>query len=259
MGNATARMLALNGYFVFALDKKPFISSEKNIMPILADVTNIQSLQNAFEEISKTTAELFAIIHFAGYYMLDSLIESEEKAFTNAFDVNFFGAFRVNKIFFPLLKRGSRIIITTSELAPLAPLPFTGIYALTKSALDKYAYSLRMEVQLKGISVSVLRPGAVKTDMLGASTSALDRFTQSTKLYHYNASRFKRIVDSVEARNVPADKIARKTLGILKAKHPKHVYKINRNPLLLLLNVLPKRLQTFIIKQILKERKDKNG
>ena len=42
----------------------------------------------------------------------------------------------------------SRIIITTSELAPLDPLPFTCIYGITKAALEKYAFSLRMETNL---------------------------------------------------------------------------------------------------------------
>ena len=143
-------------------------------------------------------------------------------------------------------------MITTSELAPLDPLPFTGLYAVTKSALDKYAYSLRMEVQLLGISVSVLRPGAVQTDMLGVSTSDLDKFCENTKLYACNATRFKRIVEGVEAKKVPAEKVAKKTLKILKAKRPRYVYNLNRNPLLRLLNVLPCRMQTWIIKQVLK-------
>ena len=253
MGIATVKTLSKQGYFVFAMDKNiPNDFSQENVMPIYADVTDQNSLLFAFETVKKQTDELFAIVHFAGYYMLNSLIEIDEKAFVNAFNVNFFGAYRVHKTFFPLLKEGSRIVITTSELAPLAPLPFTGIYAITKSSLDKYAYSLRMEVQLKGIKVSVLRPGAVKTDMLGVSTSALDRFTSTTKFYNYNAVRFKKIVESVEAKNVSTQKIANKTLKILNANHPKHVYNVNRNPLLLLLNVLPKRLQTFIIKLILK-------
>ena len=55
-----------------------------------------------------------------------------------------------------LLYTSSRIITITSELAPLNPLPFTGIYAITKSTLDKYCYSLRMELQLLGIDVSVI-------------------------------------------------------------------------------------------------------
>ena len=76
---------------------------------------------------------------YAGVYMLDSLVEMETESFKKIFDINVNGVFLVNKIFLPLLKKDSRILITTSELAPLDPLPFTGIYAITKSALDKYA------------------------------------------------------------------------------------------------------------------------
>ena len=143
-------------------------------------------------------------------------------------------------------------MITTSELAPLDPLPFTGIYAVTKAALDKYAYSLRMELQLKGITVSVLRAGAVSTGMLGASTAALDRFCERTELYTCNAARFKRIVERVEARSISPEKLAQKAARILRAHHPRFAYSINRNPLLLMLNALPKRLQLWVIKQVLK-------
>ena len=48
------------------------------------------------------------------------------------------------------------------------------------------------------------------------------------------------------------EKIAQKILKILNAKNPKFAYSINRNPLLLLLNILPKRLQLWIIRRILK-------
>ena len=150
------------------------------------------------------------------------------------------------------MKRGSRILITTSELAPLDPLPFTGIYAITKAALDKYAYSLRMELQLLGIHVSVLRAGAVDTGMLGVSMAALGRFCEKTELYSCNASRFKCIVESVEAKSIPAEKIAKKSYKIISKKRPKFAYAINRNPLLRLLSALPKRIQLFIIRKILK-------
>jgi short-subunit dehydrogenase len=175
-----------------------------------------------------------------------------EDNFRRIFDVNVFSVYRVNKAFLPLLKRGSRILITTSELAPLDPLPFTGIYAITKSALDKYAYSLRMELQLLGISVAILRPGAVDTGMLGVSIGALDRFCDGTELYSCNAKRFKKIVEGVEAKKVKPEKIGKKTVKILGRKKPRHIYSVNRNPLLLLLNILPNRLATFIIKLILK-------
>ncbi len=254
MGRKCASFLAKNGFFVLGLDINPF-EGEENLFPVIADITAPESLAKALDEVKKHTKSLYAVIHFAGVYMLDSLVEMPYEKIKRAVEINFLGAVNVNKTFLPLLKEGSRILITTSELAPLYPLPFTGLYAVTKSALDKYAYSLRMELQLLNIKVSVLRAGAVNTPMLGVSTGALDSFCQNTKLYSCNAARFKRIVDSVEAKNIPPEKVAKKVSGILLKKRPRFAYSINRNPLLLLLNALPKGLQLFIIKLILKEPK----
>ena len=251
MGSKTVQVLKAQGFVVFAMDRV-MCKEEDGIIPLQADITDEQSVKDAFQKVREITDELYAIIHFAGIYMLDSLAEIDFPQFERAFKVNLFGAFLVNKTFLPLLKKGSRIIMTTSELAPLDPLPFTGIYAVTKSALDKYAYSLAMELQLLGISVSVLRAGAVDTGMLGVSTAALDSFCENSKLYSCNAKRFKRIVEGVEARNISPAKIAEKTVRIAKKKNPKFAYKINRNPLLLVLNILPKRMQLWVIKQILK-------
>jgi short-subunit dehydrogenase len=113
-----------------------------------------------------------------------------------------------------------------------------------------------MELQLLDISVSVLRAGAVSTGMLGVSTRALDNFCEKTKIYQCNAERFRKIVNDVEAKNVPPEKVAEKTLAILGAKKPKFAYTLNRNKLLLLLNALPHSIQFPIIKNILK-KKDK--
>ena len=251
MGRAAAKLLRDSGYRVFALDLTPCEPSE-NIIPICADITSESCVGEAFETVKSQTDSLFAILHFAGIYMLDSMVEMENEAFSRMFDVNLRGAFLVNKTFLPLLSEGSRILITTSELAPLDPLPFTGIYAVTKAALEKYAYSLCMELQLLGISVSVIRAGAVSTGMLGVSVDALDKFIERTKLYSCNAERFKKIVDSVEARQIPPEKLAKKVTRVLGKKKPSFAYAINRNPLLLLLNLLPKRLQLGIIRFVLK-------
>lgn len=251
MGRATALSLRDAGYRVFALDVEA-CEREENIIPIRVDVTSEESVISAFEEVRSQADSLFAVIHFAGIYMLDSLVEMRAESFKRIFEVNAYGVYLVNKTFFPLMKEGTRVIITTSELAPLDPLPFTGIYAVTKAALDKYAYSLRMELQLLGISVSVLRAGAVETKMLGASTDALDRFCENTKLYTCNAERFKRIVNRIEARCVPPENIAKKVTRVLRKRNPVFAYSINRNPLLILLNILPKRLQLWIIRFVLR-------
>ena len=254
MGKATVKTLKAQGFRVFALDKTAG-DGEEDIIPIEVDVTDEGSIKSAFERVCSMTDTLFAIVHFAGVYMLDSLIEMSSEAFDRIFRINLTGVYLVNKIFAPLLSNSSRIVITTSELAPLDPLPFTGVYAVSKGALDKYAYSLAMELQLKGIKVSVLRAGAVSTDMLGASTRALDHFCQNTRLYSCNAERFKRIVDSVEARSVSPSRISERVSRILAKRHPRFAYSINRNPLLLILNALPESLQLWIIKQVLKSKK----
>lgn len=258
MGKAAVNAFKNIGFRVFALDRTVG-EGEEDVIPIKADITDEASVRCAANAVSAVTDELFAIIHFAGVYMLDSLVEMPSEDFERIFKINLGGVFLINRVFLPLLKSNSRIVITTSELAALDPLPFTGVYAVSKAALDKYAYSLRMELQLKGIKVSVLRAGAVSTGMLGVSTAALDRFCETTQLYSCNAARFKRIVDRVEARSIKPEKVAKKVIRILKKRSPGFAYSINRNPLLLLLNALPKRIQFFAIKQVLKEPKTKGG
>ena len=250
MGHAICRLLLQSGYEVWGLDRR-----EADPLPGLhfvpCDVTNPESVSMAVDAVTQSVDHLDAIIHTAGIYDLDSLLEIDEARFRRMFEVNLFGVYRVNKTFVPLLSSGGRILIISSELAPLDPLPFTGLYAISKAALEKYAYSLRMELNLLGISVSVIRPGAVQTGLLGDSTRALDKFCEHTRLYACKAQRFKRIVDSVEARNVPPEKIALTVQKALSSRRPKLVYKINRNPLLLLLDLLPDRLQVFLIGLIL--------
>ena len=251
MGRAVCSQLLQSGWTVWGLDR-----CEGDPLPGLqflpCDVTDPASVQAAFDTVSRSAGHLDAILHTAGIYDLDSLLEIGEERFRRIFEVNLFGVYRVNKAFVPLLSPSGRIVIVSSELAPLDPLPFTGLYAISKGALEKYAASLRMEVNLLGISVSVIRPGAVQTSLLGDSTRALDKFCEQTELYTCNARRFKRIVGSVEARNIPPERIARVAQKALTAKRPKLVCKINRNPLLLLLNLLPDRLQVFLIGLILK-------
>lgn len=75
---------------------------------------------------------------------------------------------------------------------------------------------------------------------------------KKTELYTCNADRFKRIVDGVEARHIPPEKLAARVLRILKKKRPTFAYAINRNPLLLLLNALPKRFQLWAIRTVLR-------
>ena len=60
MGKATVEALVNNGFFVFALDKNVGEAKE-NVLPVQADLTDEESVKNAFSLVCEHTAELFAI------------------------------------------------------------------------------------------------------------------------------------------------------------------------------------------------------
>ena len=253
MGLATAKQLIGEGHRIFGLDIKAPEETSASLLFFQTDLRDQKAVETAFQNISQKSDHVGAIIHMAGIYDLNSLVEMSDEEFQRSYEINLFSVFRVNKTFLPLLKKGSRILITSSELAPLYPLPFTGIYGITKTALDAYAISLRRELMLLGISVIILHPGAVDTGLLDVSTTRLKDFCRSTTHYAYNADRFRKIVDRVESRKISPKQLSQLAHKALFAAHPRRIYSINRNPLLLLMNILPVGLQERILKQILQK------
>ena len=253
MGFATTQKLADEGYYVFACDiNKPSFSAE-NIMNIQMDVTAMDSVEKALVEVKKITEELFAVINFAGIIMMNSLIEISETDFMKIFNVNVFGAYRVNKVFFPLIQKGrGKVIITTSELAPNKILPFNAIYSISKKSLDAYAQGLTMELGLLNIPVITLRPGAVETAIIKDSNEEMEKLNANTELYKNTITKFKSIVDKEQSSAVPASEIANLVSKILKIKHTKYVYTKNTSAKLKLLNAVPLKLQLKLFKLILK-------
>ncbi|MBQ8909318.1 MAG: SDR family NAD(P)-dependent oxidoreductase [Clostridia bacterium] len=253
MGRATAVKLAKNGYNVFSCDIKTNEEEIKNITQLQVDVTNMQSIQDAFDFVSKQTDTLDAVINFAGIIMMNSLIEISEEDFLKIFNVNVFGAYRINKTFFPLVQKGNgKIIITTSELAANKILPFNSIYSITKKSLDAYAQGLTMELGLLGIPVITIRPGAVETPIIKDSTKEMEALNTGTKLYKNTITKFKHIVDSEQGGAISPEKIANLVFKILNKNNPKHIYKKNTSKKLKLLNMVSTKFQLKILKMILK-------
>ena len=77
MGKAICSMLNKKGYKVYGLDYKQGESYD-NVKLYQCDVTNTESVKKAFDEVSAEAKELYAIIHTAGIYDMDSLIEMDE-------------------------------------------------------------------------------------------------------------------------------------------------------------------------------------
>ena len=104
---------------------------------------------------------------------------------------------------------------------------------------------------LLGIPVIIIRPGAVDTGLLDVSTRRLEDFCEHTEHYSYNADRFRKIVAKVESRKITPERLSELVEKALFASHPRLIYTINRNPLLLLMNILPAGLQDAALKWIL--------
>jgi len=253
MGRATALKLANNGYYVFSLDINKNEEEVENIDQIIVDVTNMESVVSAFNYISSKTDKLSAVINFAGIIMMNSLIEIKEEDFVKIFNINLFGAYRINKTFFPLVQNGNgKIFITTSELAPNKILPFNAIYSISKKALDAYAQGLTMELGLLNIPVITLRPGAVETPILKDSNKEMNDLNDNTILYKNTITKFKSIVDKEQGGAISPNKIADLVYKILNKKKTKHIYTKNASIKLKLLSIIPAKLQLKIFKMILK-------
>lgn len=216
------------------------------------DVTNEEQLKNIFNDLSNENIKLDAIINIAGIFTIDSFIEVDNKLLKKMFDVNVIAPMIINKTFFSLLNPNSRIIITTSEVAPLDPMPFNGIYSTTKTSLDCYSQALRQELNLLGHKVITIRPGAIKTPLSAGSLEKTKVLQENTVLYKKQSGKFYNLVRKFMGTPIEPEKLAKLYVKAINKKHPKYIYKKHLSFGLLLLNMLPIRMQCWIIKLLLK-------
>ncbi len=252
IGKAITTFLAEKEIKVFACDIRETEFDNCNVEFIKADVSDEKSLMDVASVFLEREIKLDAIINVAGIFDINSFIEVDTAKLRKIFDVNFFGTTYVNKILHPLLKSDGRIVITTSDVAPLDPMPFNGIYNVSKTALDAYSQSLRQELNLIGQKVITIRPGAFDTSLSKGSLTKTEELAKNTVLYKKQSVKFYRLVKKFMGKASSPEKIAKVYYKAITKKHPKIIYRKHPNFLLGLLNILPKRLQCSIIKALLK-------
>jgi NAD(P)-dependent dehydrogenase (short-subunit alcohol dehydrogenase family) len=181
-----------------------------------------------------------------------SLVETDFDKIKKVIDINLVGTMLVNNTFHPLLKEKGRILIVTSEVAGFDPMPFNGLYNVSKTGLESYAQALRQELNLIDQKVITIRPGAIETPLASFSMDDTKALADQTKLYEKQASKFYKIARKFMGTPIKAEKIAKIIYKAATCKHPKIIYKKHQNLGLVLLNLLPLRLQCFVIKMLLK-------
>ena len=250
IGKSLKDIFLQNNYHVIALDIKE-IDPQDNLDSFICDITNKESLQNVKNTLDKQNIKLDYIINVAGIHMMASLVESPLEQMLRLININLNGTMSVNRIFHSLLKEKGRIIIITSEVASFDPMPFNGLYNVSKTALDTYAQALRQELNLLNQKVITFRPGAVKTPLCDSSLTGTQNLVDSTILYKKQAGKFLKLVTMFMGKPLSPTKMAKFIYKKSIKKHPKLIYKKHQNIGLVLLSILPKRWQCAIIKGIL--------
>lgn len=255
LGRAAAMLFSKNGDTVYALDIST-VAAQDRLIPFYADITEESSLQAVFSRLQADGVQLDAIINFAGMIFIDNYLEVTEEKLRKIFNVNLLGAMRVNKLFFPLLRENGKIVITTSEVAPLDPLPFNGIYSTTKTALDCYAQALRQEAGLLGRRVITIRPGAFNTPLAGGSIPSMHEMAQRSRYFGGQGERFETLMRKFTGKLQDPEKLAKTIFRAVHKRHPRNIYTVHSNLGLRLLSLLPKGMQVKVVRLLVGKHTD---
>lgn len=251
IGQAVAKRFMECGHTVYGID---LIKTENSghYHGFVADITDESSLLRVRQHILENNISLDAILNIAGIHMMASLVESDYVRMKKVIDVNLSGTVLVNRVFYNCLAERGRIIIVTSEVASFDPMPFNGLYNVTKTALDTYAQALRQELNLIGQKVITIRPGAVETKLSTESMKATQELAVTTVLYRKQARNFAGLATKFMGMPTKPEVLAALIYKATITKHPKLIYRKHQNIGLVLLNALPKRTQCAVIKLLLR-------
>lgn len=136
---------------------------------IALDVSDPEQIRPAVRRAMQLCPRLDVVVNNAGYGLIGAVEEVSTTETYELFAANFFGAYHLLQAVLPLLReQRSGHVLNISSIAGLAPQPGTGLYAASKAALEGMSESLAAELAPLGIRVSIVEPGALRTDFHSA-------------------------------------------------------------------------------------------
>ena len=183
LGFETAKQLAELGYYVYigSRDKSKGIAAEQklnqlglsNVEFIEIDVTDINSIKSAKQQLSANTQQLDVLINNAGISggTPQNMSAYDIENLRKLFETNFFGAVQTTQQFIDLLKRSNepRIVNVSSGLGSLT---FSNshdfafyAYGCSKTALNAFTVSLAKEFRDTNFKINSIEPGYTATNL----------------------------------------------------------------------------------------------
>jgi NAD(P)-dependent dehydrogenase (short-subunit alcohol dehydrogenase family) len=240
----TAKVFTRAGYQVFGSvrqekDAQRLVAElGSNFIPLQFDVTDANALQQAAQQVAARVGPqgLGGIVNNAGIATSGPLVYQPIDEIRWQFEVNVIAPIAVIQAFFPFLAtkqsspaKPARIINISSVGGQVAP-PFLGAYVGTKHAIEGLSHSLRRELQLHGIDVIIIGPGAVNTPIWDKESAQEMSQYEGTK-YAPSMRTFQHQMVSQGKAGYAPEKIGQFIYAVFERKNPKSRYAIVPNPI----------------------------
>ncbi|MFD1542981.1 3-oxoacyl-ACP reductase FabG [Nonomuraea guangzhouensis] len=164
IGLAIARELAAAGDAVAVTYRSG--EPPEGLFGVRCDVTSMSDVESAFDKIEAEQGPVEVLVANAGVTKDTLLAMMKEETFTDVIDANLTGAYRVAKrAIRPMMKLKRGRVILVSSVVALAGSAGQTNYAASKAGLIGFGRSMAREYGSRGITVNVVAPGFVDTDM----------------------------------------------------------------------------------------------
>ena len=133
------------------------------------DVTDQESVNNAVNEVLNRYGHIDIVVNNAGIVRDQLLMRMKSEDWDKVLATNLTAAFRCSQaVLRPMLKRRYGRIINISSVVGQSGSSGQTNYAASKEGLVGFTRSLAREVASRGITVNVVSPGMIETDMTAA-------------------------------------------------------------------------------------------
>ncbi len=155
---------------------------------IQADGGDPLAVRAAIDEAAAKLGGIDILVHNAGTAEFAPAGEATEESYRKQFGLNVDGVFVGTTAAIPHLSEGGRIIVIGSVNAHNVPVAGGAIYGATKAAVTGLARGWARDLGPRGITVNVIQPGPIDTDLNPASGDFAKLLTPMTALGRYGTT-----------------------------------------------------------------------